>query len=297
MRSDQFQSIRTFADPQVRHLGMAQPVEDGGGAADLLVRGRRSRCRRRNPKLCAAQEPRQNRLTFRPRQVGDSAEIEAIALQRRDLRETTKLETTKNDRREGERASAGLISSTSPEKRNAVSVEMWAAIPAIVEDFVADDDVRVIVMKGAGDKALLRVPIFPNSARSGNSPEATKYYDAVSADAHTALVKSPMLVIAMINGFVSAAVSLWRCRQISGSRPTTRALRFLRRGWAWRTGGGLDRLIGIVGPSFAKEIFFTAQQFSHDEALAMGLVNRVVPAAELNATSSIMPARSRTTHR
>ena len=46
---------------------------------------------------------------------------------------------------------------------------------------------------------------------------------------------------------------------------------------------GLKRLVDIVGQSFAKEIFFTARQFNAQEAYAMGLVNRVVPAAELEA--------------
>src|SRR5205085_9248205 len=44
---------------------------------------------------------------------------------------------------------------------------------------------------------------------------------------------------------------------------------------------GLKRLVDVVGPAFAKEIFYTARQFDAYEALAMGLVNRVVPAAEL----------------
>ncbi len=44
---------------------------------------------------------------------------------------------------------------------------------------------------------------------------------------------------------------------------------------------GLKRLVDVVGPAFAKEIFYTARQFDANEALAMGLVNRVVPAAEL----------------
>lgn len=46
---------------------------------------------------------------------------------------------------------------------------------------------------------------------------------------------------------------------------------------------GLKRLVDIVGQSFAKEIFYTARQFNAQEASAMGLVNRVVPAAELEA--------------
>ena len=46
---------------------------------------------------------------------------------------------------------------------------------------------------------------------------------------------------------------------------------------------GIKRLTDVVGPSFAKEIFYTARQFDAEEARTMGLVNRVVPADELEA--------------
>jgi enoyl-CoA hydratase len=46
---------------------------------------------------------------------------------------------------------------------------------------------------------------------------------------------------------------------------------------------GLKKLVDVVGISFAKEIFYTARQFDAEEARVMGLVNRVVPAAELDA--------------
>jgi enoyl-CoA hydratase/carnithine racemase len=45
--------------------------------------------------------------------------------------------------------------------------------------------------------------------------------------------------------------------------------------------GGLKKLVDVVGPSFAKEIFYTARQFSANEALTMGLINRMLPDAEL----------------
>ena len=44
---------------------------------------------------------------------------------------------------------------------------------------------------------------------------------------------------------------------------------------------GIKKLVDVVGPSFAKEIFFTARQFTAAEAQTMGLVNRVLPEAEL----------------
>jgi enoyl-CoA hydratase/carnithine racemase len=47
--------------------------------------------------------------------------------------------------------------------------------------------------------------------------------------------------------------------------------------------GGIKRLVDVVGPAFAKEIFCTARQFTVEEAVAMGLINRIFPTAELSA--------------
>jgi len=47
---------------------------------------------------------------------------------------------------------------------------------------------------------------------------------------------------------------------------------------------GVRKLVDIVGPSFAREIFYTARQFTAAEAVTMGLINRLVPAADLDAT-------------
>jgi len=178
----------------------------------------------------------------------------------------------------------GWITFNQPEKRNAVSVEMWAAIPQIIKAFAADDTVRVIVMKGAGDKAFIAGADISEFGEKRNSPETTKYYDAVSADAHNALVDVQKPVIAMINGFcIGGGVAVALSADIRIAADNTRfAVPAARLGLGYGA-GGLKRLIGIVGPAFAKEIFFTARQFDHAEALAMGLVNRVVPAAELEA--------------
>jgi enoyl-CoA hydratase/carnithine racemase len=55
--------------------------------------------------------------------------------------------------------------------------------------------------------------------------------------------------------------------------------------------GGIKRLVDLVGPSFAKEIFYTARQFTADEALAMGLINRIFSTADLLAAVNDMSAR------
>jgi enoyl-CoA hydratase/carnithine racemase len=178
----------------------------------------------------------------------------------------------------------GWITFNQPEKRNAVSVEMWAAIPAIMDDYLADDAVRVIVLKGAGDRAFIAGADISEFGEKRNSPEATKIYDEVAGRAHQALIASPKPVIAMINGYcIGGGLAVALSTDIRIAADNTRfaipAAR-LGLGYGWP---GLKRLLDIVGPAFAKEIFFTARQFDHEEALAMGLVNRVVPAADLES--------------
>ncbi|MDF1722197.1 MAG: enoyl-CoA hydratase [Minwuia sp.] len=178
----------------------------------------------------------------------------------------------------------GWIIFNQPEKRNAVSVEMWAAIPRIVQAYADDPDIRVIIMKGAGDRAFIAGADISEFGEKRNSPEATKVYDAVAGQAHAALVKVKKPVIAMINGFCiggGVAVSLSADIRIAADNARF-AVPAARLGLGYGV-GGTRRLLDIVGPSFAKEIFFTARQFDAAEAERMGLINRVVPTVELEA--------------
>lgn len=180
--------------------------------------------------------------------------------------------------------SIGWIIFNQPEKRNAVSVDMWAAIPEIVQAYADDPDVRVIIMKGAGDRAFIAGADISEFGEKRNSPEATKVYDAVAGKAHAALVKVQKPVIAMINGFCiggGVAVSLSADIRIAADNARF-AVPAARLGLGYGV-GGTRRLLDIVGPSFAKEIFFTARQFDAAEAERMGLINRMVPTADLEA--------------
>ena len=107
---------------------------------------------------------------------------------------TTKMKAESRD-------GVGWIIFNQPEKRNAVSVEMWAAVPEIMAAYDADPEVRCVVLKGAGEQAFIAGADISEFGEKRNSPEATKHYDAVSAEAHRALALSPKPTIAMINGF------------------------------------------------------------------------------------------------
>ena len=192
---------------------------------------------------------------------------------------------SKTDRMIAEKDGAiGWITFNNPERRNAVSMAMWVALGDIVGDYAADDAIRVIVLKGAGDKAFVSGADISEFEEKRSSPETTKAYHEVSARASEALRHVGKPTIAMIRGFcigggVSVALGCDLRIASDNSRFGVPAAK-LGLGYEY---DGVKRLVDVVGPAFAKEIFYTARQFSAAEALAMGLINRMLPDAELDA--------------
>jgi enoyl-CoA hydratase/carnithine racemase len=171
-----------------------------------------------------------------------------------------------------------------PEKLNAVSYDMWVAVPKIIADFEADPAVRVIVLAGAGDKAFVSGADISEFEHKRGTTDAIKVYNEAGDHANAALINATKPTIAMIRGYciggglgIALTVDLRICGETSTFAVPAAKLGL---GYAY---GGIKRLADVVGPSFAKEIFFTARQFAADEARTMGLVNRVVPVAELES--------------
>lgn len=178
----------------------------------------------------------------------------------------------------------GWITFNNPARHNAVSMDMWEALFDIVSDYGADEAIRVIVLKGAGDKAFVSGADISEFEQKRSSPETTWAYHELSHKASTALGNVNKPTIAMIRGYcigggVSTALSCDIRLAAEGSKFGVPAAR-LGLGYEYE---GVRKLMDVVGPAFAKEIFFTARQFTAQEALAMGLVNRVLPQGELEA--------------
>lgn len=179
----------------------------------------------------------------------------------------------------------GSIIFNQPEKRNAVSYAMWQAIPEIIKDFNSSEDVRVVVMSGAGDRAFVSGADISEFETLRNTPEQIEIYDAATSASNKALRSLEKPLIAMIRGFcvggglaISLAADL-RIAADDGQFGVPAAKLGLGYGYA-----GIKELMNIVGPSYAKEIFFTGQRFNAAQAEMMGLVNRVVPVSELEST-------------
>jgi len=184
-------------------------------------------------------------------------------------------------RREG---SVGYVIFNNPERRNAVSLDMWAAATRILEDFAQDDAVRVVVVTGAGGKAFISGADISRFGAERSSEEAIARYNTTVEKANNTFYDFPKPTIAMIRGYcIGGGLGLAVCCDLricsDNSRFGIPAAK-LGLGYGYT---GIKRLSDLVGPSFAKEIFYTARHFDAEEARSMGLVNRVVPESELEA--------------
>src|SRR5437762_2975310 len=171
----------------------------------------------------------------------------------------------------------GRIIFNNPARHNAVSLEMWQAVAQIMEDFEADDAVRVIVVSGAGGRAFVSGADISEFKEKRASEEAAATYSKISEGARQRLQDTPKPTIAMIQGYcigggVGTALACDLRIAAEGSRFGIPAAK-LGLGYGY---DGIRRLIDLVGPACAREIFYTARQFSAEEALRMGLVNQVV---------------------
>jgi enoyl-CoA hydratase len=173
----------------------------------------------------------------------------------------------------------GWITFNNPARHNAVSMAMWEGLHAIVEDYAQDPDIRVIVVQGAGGKAFVSGADISEFEEKRSSAETTRLYNERAQAASHALKEVDKPTIAMIRGYcVGGGVSLaLSCDMRIAAEGSTFAVPAAKLGLGYEF-EGVRKLVDVVGPAFAREIFYTARQFSAQEALAMGLINRLVPA-------------------
>jgi enoyl-CoA hydratase/carnithine racemase len=176
----------------------------------------------------------------------------------------------------------GWIIFNQPEKHNAVSYDMWLAVPKVIAAYEADQAVRVIVLAGAGERAFVSGADISEFENKRGSADAVKVYDEAGEAAHNALVRASKPTLTMIRGIcIGGGLGIALTTDIRiASADAVFAVPAARLGLGYRY-TGIKRLVDVVGPSFAKEIFFSAGKFTAEDARIMGLVNRVVPVAEL----------------
>jgi len=171
---------------------------------------------------------------------------------------------------------------SNPEKMNAVTFDMWSAVPATLAALDADPAVRVVVIAGDGDKAFISGADISQFEKLRGTAEAQAEYNKAVEKAYLAPMNCSKPVIARIRGICiggglgfAAACDLRICADDAVFRmPAAR----LGLGYSPT---GVRRFMNVIGAANTAEIFFTARKFDAQEALHMGFVSRVVPAAQL----------------
>ena len=181
------------------------------------------------------------------------------------------------------RGPLGLLVFDHPERHNAISIGMWRQIPAAARELDGDDAVRVVILRGAGEAAFVAgadISEFEKSRTRDNVDQ----YDADNSRAYEALGAIGKPVIAMIHGYcVGGGVALALSADLRyASDDAKLGIPAARLGLGYGM-SGIETLMQLVGASHAKEIFFSAQRFSAEAALRMGLLNGVYPKSRLES--------------
>lgn len=176
-----------------------------------------------------------------------------------------------------------------PDKRNALSIEMWAAIPDLVAEAVSADSVKVVLLHGGTADAFAAGADISEFSTIYATPESAAASGQTIAKALMALETCPKPVIAAIEGAcIGGGVSLAMAADL---RVASERARFGvtpgKLGIVYPP-GDMRRLVQIVGTSRARDMLFTGRIFPASEAMDMGMLNRLVPeGTALNAARTL----------
>ena len=170
----------------------------------------------------------------------------------------------------------GWVTFNNPERRNAISLEMWEGLAVILESFRKDDSVRVVILQGAGDRAFVSGADISEFDSKRGSAEQKASYAKVAAAANRRLLKLDKPLLAMIRGFcIGGGLATALSADVRFASPdATFGIPAAKLGLGYEY-EGLKRLTDLVGPSRAKDIMFSARFMDAEEALRMGLINRI----------------------
>ncbi|HUP96705.1 MAG TPA: enoyl-CoA hydratase [Usitatibacter sp.] len=163
-----------------------------------------------------------------------------------------------------------------PAKHNALSVDMWEAVPALLGQAEKDDDIRVVVFSGEGGKSFISGADISQFEDMRAQKEAVKKYELIAEQALEGIYEFSKPTIACVQGYcvgggVNVAIS---CDLRVASTDSTFFVPATRLGLGYRV-SAMRNLTHLVGPGYAKDIFFTARRFDAKEAHEIGLVNRI----------------------
>lgn len=182
------------------------------------------------------------------------------------------------------RGNAGWITFNDPQRHNAVSFDMWAAVPKALSVFERDDDIRVVVLTGAGERAFVSGANISQFDKLRSGEDAVTAYEQVAEAAQLALYDFVKPTIARIRGYcIGGGLNIALCCDMRiASDDSTFSIPAGRLGLGYRL-TAIRNLVTAVGASKALEIFLTAARYPATEAHALGLVNQVTDVEGLDA--------------
>lgn len=180
--------------------------------------------------------------------------------------------------------SALHIRFNNPAKHNALSVDMWGAVPPLLSQAAQDDQVRLVVFSGAGEKAFVSGADISQFEDMRAAKEAVAKYEVLAEEALTAIHDFAKPTLSCIRGYcigggVNVAIA---CDLRLASTDSVFAIPAARLGLGYRY-SAMKNLVDLIGPGAAKDLFFTARRIDAREAKELGLVTRIAEPDQLPA--------------
>jgi 2-(1,2-epoxy-1,2-dihydrophenyl)acetyl-CoA isomerase len=189
----------------------------------------------------------------------------------------------------------GWVTLNRPDRKNAMNPEMRDEMFRILDDAVTNEEIRCLVIGATGDGFCTGADLGGSSVGKGGPPHPGDVRRAMSSNLQRLLrlmmdLEKP--IVASVNGVAAGfgAHLAYACDLVVAAKEARFIEVFVRRGLAVDAAGGyiLPRRIGLQR---AKELVFLGDAISAEEAERFGLVNRVVPRAELATVTSELAER------
>ena len=171
----------------------------------------------------------------------------------------------------------GVVTFNNPEKRNAMSIEMWEGLGQALAELRDDDDVRVVILRGAGDKAFMSGADISQFEKNRRDAKANEEYNRKSDAQRALLAEYPKPTISCIRGFcLGGGMQIAMLTDMRFAAADSQfGIPAAKLGIAYGF-DGLRHLVSLVGPSWARLILYTGMRIDSAEALRIGLVDRVM---------------------
>ena len=169
-----------------------------------------------------------------------------------------------------------------PAMRNAISLAMWTELSRVTQELGKTDSVRAIVYRGAGTVAFASGADISEFKEQRKDVASAARYNEQTAAAYSTIRECPKPTVAMIFGFCmgGAMAVAMACDMRFAAEGSKFGIPAARLSIIYGA-DSVGQLVDLVGPAYAKDILYSARTVDDREALAMGFIQRLLPAAEL----------------